>query len=84
VAFESFNNYARGRAGGWWWTMGGERPVPATVDEALRRVGELGRVLEVIIERDGEWRRVGARWVEWPNGRRVEIDRNFNARQLAI
>jgi len=42
----------RARAVKWWTTHGGETPAPATVEDALTRIGELRKPLEIVVERD--------------------------------
>lgn len=43
-----------------WRDLGGQEPVPQTVDEALERVHELKRVVEIRVDQSGEfWEVVG-------------------------
>lgn len=52
--------YARGKAMWAWRDLGGQEPVPQTVDEALERVHELKRVVEIRVDQSGEfWEVVG-------------------------
>lgn len=52
--------YARGKARWTWREMGGQEPVPETVDEALSRTDELKRVTKVLVDQSGEfWKVVG-------------------------
>lgn len=52
--------YARGKARWTWREMGGEDPVPETVEEAMSRTGELRRVTKVHVDQSGEfWEVVG-------------------------
>jgi DNA repair protein RadD len=70
--------YARARAERWWFAMGGEPPVPATVTEALGRTYELARPVEILVYRNDRWWNVSDRRVLRPDGSIVEIDRNLN------
>jgi DNA repair protein RadD len=70
--------YARTCAEKWWFAMGGESPVPATVAEALDRTDEIGRPFEIAIYRNGQWWNVSDRRVERSDGAMVEVDRNLN------
>lgn len=52
--------YARGKARWTWREMGGEDPVPETVDEAMQRTHELKRITRVHVDTSGEfWEVVG-------------------------
>jgi hypothetical protein len=52
---------ARSRAERWWAEMGGRKPTPATVGEAIERAHELDEVMAVAVVRDDRWWRVIAR-----------------------
>jgi DNA repair protein RadD len=52
--------FARAKAVKWWGERGGERPFPATVEEALRRSGELREPTEILTQREGRYWRVVA------------------------
>ena len=41
-----------------WWLKTGQRPIPGTVSEALRRVGELKTPTEICVQPDGKYFRV--------------------------
>jgi DNA repair protein RadD len=59
VALES--EKARGLASSWWRKMAGHHsPTPVTVDEALERLDDLGRPVEIMIKPDGKYWRVVA------------------------
>jgi DNA repair protein RadD len=52
--------YARGKARWTWREMGGEDPVPETVEEAMSRTDELKRITRVHVDTSGEfWEVVG-------------------------
>jgi DNA repair protein RadD len=70
--------YARARAEKWWFAMGGEAPVPATVAEALDRTDELDRPIEITLYRNGQWWNVSDRRLRRDDGAVVEVDRNSN------
>jgi DNA repair protein RadD len=70
--------YARVRAERWWFAMGGESPVPATVMEAVGRIYELARPVEILVYRNDRWWNVSDRRVRRYDGSVVEIDRNLN------
>jgi DNA repair protein RadD len=71
--------YAREMAERWWFAMGGRFPVPPTVAQALQRIGELHRVLEIVVARDGKYWRVVERRLRRPDGSEVEINRHNRA-----
>jgi DNA repair protein RadD len=59
VALES--EKARGLASSWWRKMAGHHsPTPLTVDEALERLGDLGKPSEIMVKPDGKYWRVVA------------------------
>lgn len=66
------SGFARDKAGQTWRRLGGEHPVPRTVGEALRRVGELDRVNEIAVRAgaDGFMEIVGRRTRPWEPGER--------------
>jgi DNA repair protein RadD len=68
--------YAREMAERWWFAMGGRSPVPPTVAQALQRIGELHRVLAIVVARDGKYWRVVERRLRRPDGSEVEINRH--------
>jgi DNA repair protein RadD len=70
------DGYARARAEKWWFAMGGEAPVPATVAEALDRTNELGRPFEIALYRNGQYWNVADRRLRRDDGAVVEVDRN--------
>jgi DNA repair protein RadD len=57
ICFEH-SGYAAEKAVLWWAKRGGEDPPPATVDEALERVGELRMPETVKLKKDGKYWRV--------------------------
>jgi DNA repair protein RadD len=60
LCFEHDARYARGKAAWTWREMGGQEPVPSTVEEALSRTDELKRVNKVLVDQSGEfWEVVG-------------------------
>jgi DNA repair protein RadD len=61
VSFE--NPRAAGLAAKWWRQHGGQEPTPATVSDALGRVGELKPIDEIRIEPSGKyWKVTGRRF----------------------
>jgi DNA repair protein RadD len=72
VAFQR-EGWARTFAENWWFAMGGADPAPDLVSDAIARSGELGRVTEIAVHREGQWWRVAERRLE--NG--DEIDRHY-------
>jgi N6-adenosine-specific RNA methylase IME4 len=62
---------ARWNAARRWSELGGHDPVPATVDEALRRQRELGPVAAIAVQRDGRYWSVVARRLSAARGRRA-------------
>jgi DNA repair protein RadD len=69
--------YARTCAEKWWFAMGGQAPVPATVLEALGRRGEIDEPVEIAIVRNGKFWNVSERRVRRPDDSIVEIDRQL-------
>ncbi|MFO1147775.1 MAG: DEAD/DEAH box helicase [Alsobacter sp.] len=61
LAFEHEGHGAR-KAASWWLGRGGKLPIPASVDEAIRRFNarELREIIAVRVENDGEFDRVTA------------------------
>lgn len=57
VALEH-RGYPRQKAGEWWRRHGGDLPVPATVDEAIVRFGELTRPSHIITRKNGKWHEI--------------------------
>jgi DNA repair protein RadD len=57
LAFEHGGG-ARWHAARKWRALGGREPVPATVDEALDRAGEITQVDSIVVHRDGGYWRV--------------------------
>jgi hypothetical protein len=82
ISLESVNAYALSFAQRWWVAMGGRSPVPASVAEAIVRRSELGRVLEIQVNRDGQWWRINRRRVLRNDGMLVEIDSKYRCRQI--
>lgn len=69
--------YAQARAQTWWSRLGGLTPAPRTVDEALKRAGELEIPKQITIARDGKfWRVTGYRTTHF------EIDQRLKVRPL--
>ena len=79
ISFESVNTYALSFAHKWWHAMGGHAPVPMSVAEAIVRRSELGRVLEIQVNRDGQWWRINRRRVLRNDGMLVEIDSKYRS-----
>lgn len=69
--------YAREMAERWWYAMGGQAPVPRTVEQALERVSELEEILAITVARDGKYWRVVQRRVRKPSGFEIEINRHY-------
>jgi DNA repair protein RadD len=61
VAFET-PGYGQRKAAAWWLGIGGQLPIPATVDDAVRRfdAGETKRVVAVKVIPDGDFERVAS------------------------
>jgi len=51
LAFEH-EGAGRSRAVKWWNTHGGDTPAPANVADALARIGELRKPIEIVVDRD--------------------------------
>jgi DNA repair protein RadD len=79
VSFESVNAYALSFAHRWWHAMGGRSPVPMSVAEAIVRRTELGRVLEIQVNREGQFWRITRRRVQRRDGTLVEIDSKYRS-----
>jgi DNA repair protein RadD len=60
VALEH-GGYPRQKAGEWWRRHGGDLPVPATVDDAIVRFGELTRPSHIITRKNGKWHEITGR-----------------------
>jgi DNA repair protein RadD len=60
VALEH-GGYPRQKAGEWWRRHGGNLPVPATVDDAIVRFGELTRPSHIITRKNGKWHEITGR-----------------------
>jgi hypothetical protein len=58
------DSFAWRKAAGWWVKAGGQRPAPESIQEALERIGELGRPVEIKTVLEGKFERVeSVRWV---------------------
>lgn len=57
VALEH-GGYPRQKAGEWWRRHGGDLPVPATIDDAIVRFGELTRPSHIITRKNGKWHEI--------------------------
>lgn len=53
--------WAREKAEAWWTRRHPERPLPATIEEALTLTQDLATPREIALQRDGQWDRV----VDW-------------------
>jgi len=82
VSFQSFNSGARYYAGQWWHAHGGYPPVPMRVADALARQGELNRVTEIVVDRDGQWWRIAKRRVQRVDGSRIEVNSKYRIRRV--
>ena len=54
IAFEH-QGFARRKAEQWWRVHGGQFPIPATVADALNRVGELSMPTSILTKNAGKW-----------------------------
>lgn len=79
VTFEH-NGFARAKAESWWMAMGGGRPLPQTVDNAMARRAELLLASHISVARDGKYWRVTGYRIARRDGRIVEIDDRMRAR----
>jgi DNA repair protein RadD len=70
--------YARACAEKWWFAMGGQAPVPATVLEAIARRGELDEPVEIAIYRNGKFWNVSERRVRRRDDSIVEVDSRYH------
>jgi DNA repair protein RadD len=69
--------FARQCAEDWWLVMGGFPLVPGTVADALKRIGELDRVVAIKVKQDGKWWRVVERKIRRSDSTVEEIDENY-------
>jgi DNA repair protein RadD len=65
---------ARQRAEFWWLALGGKKPLPATIDEAMSRAAELHLPVGIKAKRDGKYWSVTDILAERPNGSRVAVN----------
>jgi DNA repair protein RadD len=73
--------FSRAKAEAWWSAMGGARPAPVTVTDALKRAIELGMPTHITIARDGKYWRINGHRIE-RNGRLYEIDQQYRIRPM--
>jgi DNA repair protein RadD len=67
--------YAREMAERQWFALGGSAPVPATVDAAVQRIGELDPIVAITVARNGKFWNVIEKRVLRPDGSKVDINR---------
>lgn len=82
ICFEH-RGMAKEKAAFWWITLGGNRPVPEKIDDALARAAELHMPFAITVVKDGKWWRVSGIRAERPDRSRVEIDDRYRVRVLA-
>lgn len=70
--------FARERAEFWWITLGGQRPPPATINEALQRASELHMPVGVYAKKktDSKFHEIKEILAERPDGSLIEIDQD--------
>jgi DNA repair protein RadD len=76
VAFEH-RGQARTFAERFWFSFGGEAPVPISVDEAIERKAELDLPYQISVARNGKFWNVTERRLRRADGSCVEVDRFY-------